>query len=116
VIFGAAILGLTYAWTITRDIRTNLIGLTVIVILFTSPHLHFHDLALLLIPFYELIRVGYLRDFAATASPIAASLLVLMSNITPALQFTAPYVLMLLLAVYPYFLARKRLLTAPHRS
>lgn len=116
VIFGAAILGLTYAWTITGDIRTNLIGLTVIVTLFTSPHLHFHDLTLLLIPFYELIRVGYLKDFAATASPVAASLIMLMSNVTPALQFTAPYVLMLLLALYPYFLARKRFLTAPHRS
>lgn len=116
VVFGAAILGLTYAWTITRDMRTNLIGLTVIVTLFTSPHLHFHDLALLLIPFYELIRVGYLKDFAAIASPLAASLVMLVSNITPALLFTAPYVLMLLLAVYPYILTRKRLLTAPHRS
>ena len=116
VIFGAAIFVLSYLWSRRTQFPGNLIGLTMVVTLFTSPHLHFHDLTLLLIPFYELVRLGYLKKFAAIAFPIAASLLLLISNITPVLQFTTPYVLMLVLAIYPYLSKEGKTLTAPHRS
>jgi hypothetical protein len=113
VIFGASIFGLTYLWSRKRNLPENPIGLTMIVILFTSPHLHFHDLALLLIPFYELVHVGYLKNFAAIALPIASSLLLLVSNITPVFLFITPYVLMLILAMYPYL---SKEVIAPRRS
>lgn len=116
VIFGASILGLTYLWSRKSNPAKNLIGLTMIMTLFTSPHLQFHDLTLLLIPFYELVQAGHLKKFAAIAFPIAASLLLLMSNITPALQFTTPYLLMLVLAIYPYLSKDGKPLTEPHRS
>jgi hypothetical protein len=115
-LFAVSILGLTYLWSRRANVPANLIGLTIVVTLFTTPHLHFHDLTLLLIPFYDLVRSGFLKHFAAIAFPIAASLLLLVSNITPVLQFTAPYLLMLALAMYPYLSKKQQSVTAPHRS
>jgi alpha-1,2-mannosyltransferase len=116
VIFAATILFVSYLWSRKKGLQANLMGLTVLLALFTSPHLHFHDLALLLIPFYELVRCGYLKHFAAMAFPIAASLAMLVSNMSPVLLFTTPYLLMLVLAVYPYLSKEKPVLTALHRS
>jgi hypothetical protein len=116
VIFAASIVGLAYLWSRKSELPGNLVGLTVIVTLFTTPHLHLHDLTLLLIPFYELVRSGYLKNFAAIAFPIAASLLLLLSNITPILQFNTPYLLMLVLAIYSYLSKERPTITAPRRS
>lgn len=116
ILFAAAIILLTVLWSRKKGLQDNLLGLTVIVALVASPHLHFHDLTLLLVPFYELVRTGYLKNFAATASPIAASLLLFVSNSTPYLLFNAPYLLMLVLAVYPYVSKQGSIATAPHRS
>ena len=116
MIFGATILGISFLWYRKKDSLNYVIGLTVILALFTSPHLHFHDLTLLLIPFYDLVRSGQLKRFAAIAFPIAASLLLLISNLTPVLQFTTPYLLMLALALYPYISKQRQAITALHRS
>lgn len=116
VLFGAAIILLTILWSRQKGLQDNLLGLSVVIVLLTSPHLHFHDLTLLLVPFYELVRTGYLKNFAATATPIAASLLLFISNLTPYLQFTAPYLLMLALAAYPYLAKQRSTATALHRS
>lgn len=116
ILFAVCIAVLTFLWSRKKGLQDNLLGLSVVLVLLLSPHLHFHDLTLLLVPFYELVRTGYLKNFAATASPIAASLLLFVSNISPALQFTMPYFLMLALAVYPYIANREPILIEPHRS
>lgn len=116
VIFAATVFGLSFLWWRKKAPQNHLIVLTVVLALFTSPHLHFHDLTLLLIPFFALVQFGEIKNFAAIALPIAASLLLLVSNITPILQFTTPYLLMLALAVYPSLSVGKQSLTAPHRS
>jgi hypothetical protein len=116
VIYGMTLVALIFLWTKQKLPIENRIGLTVIVSLFTSPHLHFHDLTLLLIPLYALLLSGHLKKFTATASPIAASLLLLVSNITPVLQYTTPYLLMLILALYPFYSKEKNRITSLHRS
>jgi hypothetical protein len=112
--YGLTLLGLFFLWSGFDNRLNNKIGLTVILALVMVPHLHFHDLALLLIPMYELIYSGKLKAPAATVLPIAASLLLLISNSSFYLQYSIPYLIILGLAVYPYF--QRPGLTTPHRS
>jgi hypothetical protein len=120
IIYALTIVGLCILWARARDPRNGLIGLTVTLALFVAPHLHFHDLALLLIPIYEWIRSssesGGLKRSIAIMLPIAISLLLLISNISPYLQYTIPYVVMFVLAGYPYRKRFQTLLTRPHQS
>ena len=106
-VYGMAIIGLCILWFKTRDLKNAYIGLTITLALFVVPHLHFHDLTLLLIPIYELIRrskeSGYLELSVAVLIPIAISLLLLISNISYYLQYTIPYLIMLILAAYPFY-------------
>jgi len=120
VVYGIAIISLCILWARNKDLQDGKIGLTVALALFAVPHLHFHDLALLLIPIYEIVRLtaehGGLRTSTATGLPIAISLLLLLSNSSPFLQYTVPYLIMLVLAGYPHYLKYKSPITAPHQS
>jgi hypothetical protein len=88
-------------WARSKDVVPCQFGLAVTLTLFVSPHLHYHDLALLLIPILilclELIRQGRL-------SPMSAALLVMgiiyylaVTQLTP-FRFLGAYLLMILLA------------------
>lgn len=108
MIYGATIIALCIFWARSKDLQVGQIGLTVILALFSVPHLHFHDLTLLLIPIYELIRSsaqdsGLSKTENATVLPIAISLLLLLGNISPLLQYTFPYLIMLALTVFLYY-------------
>ncbi len=120
IVYGLAMISLCVLWSKTKDFRSQLVGLSVTVALFVVPHLHFHDLALLLIPMYELIRssseTGNLGTPIAITTPVVVSLLLLISNISPYLQYTTPYLVMLALALYPYYLKLNVPATTPHRS
>jgi hypothetical protein len=120
IVYAFTILGLCLLWFKTGDPRNGLIGLTVTAVLFVAPHLHFHDLALLLIPIYELIRASTeqakLKTSIAILLPIAISLVLLLSNISPYLQYTVPYLIMAFVAGYPYYARRLPVITIPHRS
>jgi len=116
IVYGMTILGLTFLWAERKDLPANLIGLTVILTLFTVPHLHFHDLTLLLIPMYELVRLGNVKKSTAIVLPIAVSLLFLISNLSVFSQYTTPYLVMLALAYYPFYLRQQTVLRSLHRS
>jgi len=122
LVYGIAILALCILWGKSRNSAARLIGLSTTLALFAAPHLHFHDLALLLIPIYELIRgsteteAGKLKTSIAILLPLAISLLLLLSNISPYLQYTVPYLIMLFVAGYPYYGRRSTAITIPHRS
>ena len=106
IVYGFTIVILCIFWARSKNLEAGKIGLTVILALFTVPHLHFHDLTLLLIPIYELIHhsVGNarLKTSTATVIPIAISLLLLLGNISPLLQYTFPYLIMIILIAYLY--------------
>jgi hypothetical protein len=111
IVYGLAMIGLCLLWFKSTDPKNKYVGLSIILALFFVPHLHFHDLALLLIPIYELIlrskETGYLKTSIAILTPIAISLLFLVSNISYYLQYTTPYLVMLMLAAYPFHLKFK---------
>jgi hypothetical protein len=113
--YGSAVLGLCALWARSSDPKAWLVGPSVALALFVAPHLHFHDLALLLFPIYECTRRNKpgLNTFAATALPIATSLLLLVSNVSPALRYKVPYVVLLLSAAYPCSARLNALLRGP---
>jgi hypothetical protein len=120
IIYGVTGISLCIVWAKNRNIQDGQIGLTVALALFVAPHLHFHDLTLLLIPIYELIRSSTrsagLKTSIAIALPIAISLLLLLSNSSPFLQYSIPYLILLSLAGYPYYQKYKMPIPALHRS
>ncbi len=107
IVYGIALIVLCIFWFKTKDIKNGYIGLSITLTLLFVPHLHFHDLALLLIPIYELVlrstESGYLKTSIATLTPIVVSLLFLISNVSYYLQYTIPYLIVLILAVHPFY-------------
>ena len=107
-------------WVRTKDLQAGQIGLTVILALFSVPHLHFHDLTLLLIPIYDLIcfskHDSHLKTSIAATLPVAISLILLLSNVSPLLQYTVPYFIMLALATWPLYAKRQSSLIAQSQS
>jgi glycosyl transferase family 87 len=120
IVYGITIIGLCILWGKNKNLQNGRIGLTVTLALFVAPHLNFHDLTLLLIPIYEIMRTsretGILKTPIAIVLPIAISLLLLISNISPYLQYTTPYLLMLALALYPFYQNFKLPFTKLHQS
>jgi hypothetical protein len=120
IFYGIAIIVLCMLWSRKGDLQDGRLGLTVTLAVFAVPHLHFHDLALLLIPIYELIRFstqsGKFKKEIAVVLSIAISILLLGSNITPFLHYSIPYLIMLGLAVYPYYFQHQSTSAVPHRS
>ena len=119
-IYGMMTIFLCIFWARTKDLQTGQIGLTVILAVFSVPHLHFHDLTLLLIPIYDLIRLSKRdsqpRTEIATTLPVAISLILLLSNVSPLLQYTVPYFIMLALATWPLYAKRQSSLIAQSQS
>jgi hypothetical protein len=115
IVYGLTIIGLCILWFKTKDPRNGMIGLSVTLALFVVPHLHFHDLTLLLIPLYEVVRKskeGRIPETSlAVTIPILLSLLLLISNISPFLQYTTPYLILLALVMYFYY--QKRAFRSP---
>ena len=116
LIYGLTMLGLLFLWSRNKDNPGNKFGLTVILALVMVPHLHFHDLALLLIPIYELVHSGKIKAMSAAAVPVAISLLLLVSNLSYYLQYTVPYLVMLALMIYPSYLRQKRIFIESNQS
>jgi hypothetical protein len=120
VIYGMMTILLCIFWARTKDLQAGQIGLTVILALFSVPHLHFHDLTLLLIPIYDLIcfskHDSHLKTSIAATLPVAISLILLLSNVSPLLQYTVPYFIMLALATWPLYAKRQSSLIAQSQS
>jgi hypothetical protein len=100
-VYGLTLVGLCVLWTRSREIAGKQAGLAVTLALFAVPHLHYHDLALLLVPLTAallvLVRGGFLRPRDAGLIPLGVSLVLLFSNLVPALKYNFPYLVMLLL-------------------
>jgi hypothetical protein len=80
-VYLATIAGLCVAWARSRALDERRLGLAVLAALFTAPHLHYHDAALLLIPVFGLgrmlVRTGHWAPSAAALLPLAVSLFLL---------------------------------------
>jgi hypothetical protein len=114
IIYGLTMLGLLFLWSKNNHKVGNKFGLTVVLALVMVPHLHFHDLALLLIPFYELVHSGKFNAATAAVVPVAASIFLLLGNLSYSLQYTVPYLIMAALIIYPFYTYQKHAPTGSH--
>lgn len=84
------------------------LGILILLALFFSPHLHYHDLALVLLAITLLIRVlsaiSPSRIPVIVLLPLITSLLLIFGYFMPGLKYSMPYALWVLLA---YLLIRK---------
>jgi hypothetical protein len=119
-LFLAAVVGLSIIWKISPTLHIRYIVLEACVSLFASPHLHFHDLGFLLIPFLGLVVIAGNKEqngtgndsVPALAHPrkgfnmkpihwaaflLAASLLMLFADLWDPARYTVPYLLMAIL-------------------
>jgi len=107
VVYGITIIGLCVLWYRSPDIGEKQIGLAVVLAVFAVPHLHYHDLTLLLVALVSaliiLVRGGFVRAGKAALVPLALSLALLFSNFAPILKLNIPYLVMLLLVIALYF-------------
>ncbi len=106
-VYALALAGLCLLWSRSRAIDERLIGLAVVLAIFVSPHLHYHDLALLLVPL-ALLMVFLVRQLHMTARqacllPMAASLVMLFSSLVPVLKYNITALLMAALVLFLWF-------------
>jgi hypothetical protein len=117
----AAALGLCILWARNRKQDERHFGLAVILAVFFAPHLHYHDLTLLLVPFgcvmLYMVRNKWLAQKYAALLPLVTSLILLLGSLIPGLKYNLPYLVMILLVLsflspktilHPSFLLRKR--------
>jgi hypothetical protein len=114
-----AILLLCFWWARSADIGPRHLGLAVILALFVSPHLHDHDLALLLIPVaalcIELVRQNLLSPLASSVLVLGISIYMAVVQLT-SVKFLGIYLLMLLTAVALGYLGRRTPTLQPTRE
>jgi hypothetical protein len=105
-VYAAALIGLCILWKRSRDITEKQIGLAIVVTVFVVPHLHYHDLTLLLVALAAallvVVRGGFLRVQKAALVPLALSVALLLSNFALILKLNFPYLVMLLLGLALY--------------
>lgn len=102
-VYGATLIGLCVLWARSQKIGEKQIGLAVTLAVFAVPHLHYHDLTLLIVPLAAalliLVRQGSISTYTGAIAPLALSLAFLSSNFAPVLKYNFPYVVMLLLVL-----------------
>lgn len=100
-VYGLALAGMCLLWGRSRDVTGRHFGLAVVLALFTAPHLHYHDLTLLLVPLAaglaRLVQDGLVPQRDAALIPLAVSLALLFSNFASLLKYDFPFLVMFLL-------------------
>jgi len=114
---------LCFLWKRSKQIGEKEIGLAVVLSIFASPYLHYHDLALLLLPLTGLVLVAvrekYISRRSAALLPLGISLLLLFSFVSPYLVYNFANLFMLFLVLALWFPDRIFLLVKhglKHRS
>ena len=96
-----SIITLSIIWVRAKKIRTSHLNLAFIFSLFFAPHLHYHDLTLLIIPIFLTLKSGKLpiSQKKLPLAPLAISLLLIFTQPIPFLYYSLPYLLMLSLII-----------------
>lgn len=110
-LFATAIIALSVIWGRSKSINHHDLALAVSLSLFTAPHLHYHDLALLVVPLLGLVLVagkaGKLKLSFAAGLPIIVSVVFLFGEWWDPLRLTFPYLLMAALPILTWLLEKR---------
>jgi hypothetical protein len=106
-LFLAAAIGLSVWWKVSPEIRYRQIVLAVALSVFAAPHLHYHDLILLLIPviglMMVLVKTGRLKGRGAAALTVLISVVWMLGEAWEPARLTFPYLLMVGLPALTWF-------------
>ena len=106
-LFLAAVVGLSVWWKVSPEIHLHHIVLAVTLSMFTAPHLHYHDLILLLIPVIGLVLIlvkhQKLKPAGAAATVVLISVIWMVGEIWEFSRLTFPYLLMAFLPFAAWF-------------
>lgn len=106
--FILAIVSLSILWAKSEEVNEALVGTAIILSLFFAPHLHYHDLALLLIPLLITLKIANKkRKLPSTAQPhilLGTSFVLFLNYYLPSI-YLLPYLFMILLGISLWFLA-----------
>jgi hypothetical protein len=116
VVFGLSLVTLCLLWRLSPTLKIWHITLAVSLSLFASPHLHYHDLALLLVSILGFglvgIKAGRLGYFIASLLPMLVSILLVVGDHWEIAHYPLTYLLLFSLPVLTWFIGR-RLPTSP---
>ena len=106
-LFLAAAIGLSILWKVSPEIQYRHIVLAVAVSIFAAPHLHYHDLILLLVPIIGLmivlVKAGRLKAIGAAALTVLISVVWMVGEAWDPSRLTFPYLLMIGLPALTWF-------------
>jgi hypothetical protein len=99
--YGLTVVSLCLVWRFSRQLNPAHLALAVCLALFSAPHLHYHDLALLLVPILALavavVRSGKGKTLWAALLPPLISLILVFGELWTPAGYLAVYLLLLLL-------------------
>jgi hypothetical protein len=107
LVYGIASIGVSVMWARSLKITEKQIGTAVILAVFAVPHLHYHDLTLLLVPLVMIMvlleREGIWDARNAGLLPLILSLVLLLGSLVPAIIYDLPTVAMILMVLVTWF-------------
>lgn len=100
-VYGLTLVGLCIVWARSRGIVEKQVALAAVLAVFAVPHLHYHDLALLVVPLVAgllfLAREKFLPARELALAPLIGSFILLLSSLVPVLRNNTPYLVMAVL-------------------
>lgn len=106
VVYLLGLVGLCLVWARSKAIGAKQAGLAAALSILTVPHLHYHDLTLLLVPLAAVMLIAWEKQLAekdVALLPLGLSLVLLFSNFTPILKLNLPYLVVLMLILVLFF-------------
>jgi hypothetical protein len=102
----AVLISLCLIWVKNETLDERHFGLAVCLALFFSPHLHYHDLALLVVPI-SCLMIYLFRNKLVTSQicalfPLVISLFLLLGSLVPGVKNDLPILVMIFLAASPW--------------
>ena len=100
LIYLAGIVIICGLWQRSNIIDGRLLGLSILIVVVTAPHLHLHDLTLLIFPllFVANDRIATLSESRWATIPLGTSLFLIIGILWDVVYFILPYMLFIILA------------------
>lgn len=109
-VYGIAVVSLCILWKLAGKIQVWHLSLALCLSVLTAPHLHYHDLSLLVVAILCAalagVRSGRLSYFTAALLPSLVTLLLVLGELWAPIHFPAIYLLMVLLPVFTWYIGR----------
>jgi glycosyl transferase family 87 len=100
LIYLAGIVIIGVLWQRSKIIDESLLGLSILIVIVTAPHLHLHDLTLLIFPllFVANDRIATLSESRWAMIPLGTSLFFIIGILLDVVYFIPPYIVFIALA------------------